>query len=102
LVDAGLPIISVLKAATINGANALGVGDKLGSIERGKLADLFIIKGNPFEDIKTTRNIKFVIKGGVIYDPEKLFESAEGMIGPRGPNDHERWKLVIEPLRPVE
>ena len=102
LVDAGLPIISVLKAATINGANALGVGDKLGSIERGKLADLFIIKGNPFEDIKTTRNIKFVIKGGVIYDPEKLFESAEGMIGPRGPNDHERWKLVIEPLRSVE
>ena len=55
-----------------------------------------------FEDIKTTRNIKFVIKGGVIYDPEKLFESAEGMIGPRGPNDHERWKLVIEPLRSVE
>ena len=101
MVHAGLPNIAVLKAATINGANALGIGDKLGSIEPGKLADLFVIKGNPFEDIKTTRNIQFVIKDGAIYYPETLLKSAEGMIGPQGPDDHATWELHIEPLRPV-
>ena len=102
MVHAGLPEIAVLKAATINGANALGIGDKLGSIESGKLADLFIIKGNPFEDIKTTRNIQFVMKDGAIYDPVSLLKSAEGMIGPIGANDHEAWELQIEPLRPAK
>ncbi len=101
MVHAGLPNIAVLKAATINGANALGIGDKLGSIEPGKLADLFVIRGNPFEDIKTTRNIQFVIKDGAIYYPETLLKSAEGMIGPQGPDDHATWELHIEPLRPT-
>ena len=101
MVHAGLPNITVLKAATINGANALGVADKLGSIEPGKLADLLVIKGNPFEDIKATRNIELVIKGGVIYYPEILLKSAEGMIGPQGPDDHDDWELHIEPLRPA-
>jgi imidazolonepropionase-like amidohydrolase len=99
LVDAGLPNVSVLKAATINGANALGVSDKLGSIETGKLADLFVVRGNPFDDIKAARNIQLVIKGGVVYDPKILLESAEKKIGPKGPNDHDNWKLDIEPLR---
>ena len=101
MVYAGIPIVTVLKAATINGANALGVADKIGSIEPGKLADLFVIKGNPLEDIKVTRNIKLVIKGGVIYEPEILFKSVEGSIGPQGPDDHGDWMLRIEPLRPV-
>ena len=102
MVHAGLPEIAVLKAATINGANALGIGDKLGSIEPGKLADLFVIKGNPFEDIKTTRNIQFVMKDGAIYDPDLLLKSAEGMIGPHGSDDHKAWELRIEPLRPAK
>ena len=99
MVHAGLPEIAVLKAATINGANALGIEDKLGSIEPGKLADLFVTKGNPFEDIKTTRNIQFVMKDGAIYYPDVLLKSAEGMIGPSGADDHEAWELRIEPLR---
>ena len=101
MVHAGLPNIAVLKAATINGASALGIADKLGSIEPGKLADVLIIKGNPFEDIKVTRNIKLVIKGGEIYYPEMLLKSAEGMIGPQGPDDHADWELHIKPLRPA-
>ena len=101
MVHAGIPIVTVLKAATINGATALGVADKIGSIEPEKLADLFVTRGNPLEDIKVTRNIKLVIKGGVVYEPEILFKSAEASIGPKGPDDHSDWMLRIEPLRPV-
>ncbi len=99
MVHAGLPTNVVLKAATINGANALGVGDKLGSVEAGKLADLYIANGNPLDDIKAARDVRLVIKAGVIYDPETLLRSAEGMIGPRGPDDHADWELSIKPLR---
>jgi imidazolonepropionase-like amidohydrolase len=99
MVHAGLPNSAVLKAATINGANALGVAGRLGSIEVGKLADLYVAKGNPLDDIKTARKVQIVIKSGVIYDPESLLKSAEGKIGPAGPGDHADWELHIEPLR---
>lgn len=99
MVHAGLPNLAVLKAATINGANALGVGDKLGSIEAGKLADLYVANGNPLEDIKAARNVRLVIKAGAIYDSETLLKSAEGKIGPTGPEDHADWEFRIKPLR---
>jgi imidazolonepropionase-like amidohydrolase len=96
---AGLPPAAVLKAATINGATALGVETKLGSIEVGKLADLVVVSGNPVADIKAARNIRFVIKEGVVHDPGALLQSAEGKIGPVGPDDHADWELQIRPLR---
>jgi len=96
---AGLPASVVLKAASINGARALSVDDKLGSIEPGKLADLVVVRGNPIEDIKTTRNIKYVVKEGIVHDPEILLGSAEGKIGPVSPDDHKAWELEIKPLR---
>ena len=96
---AGLPPAAVLKAATINSANALGVGTKLGSIEVGKLADLVVVSGNPLDDIKVARNIRLVIKAGVVYDPEALLLSAEGKIGPIDADDYADWKLWIKPLR---
>ena len=99
MVHAGLPNAAVLKAATINGARALGVDDRLGSIETGKLADLYITRGNPLENIKTARNVQLVIKSGAAYDPNVLLESAEGKIGPAGPHDHADWELHIKPLR---
>jgi imidazolonepropionase-like amidohydrolase len=99
MVHAGLPPVVVLKAATINGANSLNIADKLGSIEVGKLADLFIAGGNPLEDIKMARNVRFIIKAGVVYEPDTLLKSAEGKIGPSGPDDHADWELTIEPLR---
>ena len=88
-----------MKAATINGARALGVDVRLGSIETGKLADLFVVRGNPLDDIKVARDISLVIRDGIAYDPAELLQSAEGKIGPAGPNDHADWELEIRALR---
>jgi imidazolonepropionase-like amidohydrolase len=96
---AGIPPAAVLKAATINGAKALGVDSRLGSIEVGKLADLYVARGNPLDDIKAARDIRFVVRDGVAFDPAELLQSAEGKIGPAGPNDHADWELEIRPLR---
>jgi len=99
LSDAGLPSVAVLKAATINGATALGIDDSLGSVEPGKLADLVVVNGNPLENIKNVRNIQIVIKEGAVHDPQMLLRSAEGKIGPVGEHDHSNWQLVVKPLR---
>ena len=96
---AGIPPAAVLRAATINGARALGVDKQLGSIETSKLADLVVVRGNPLDDIKVARDIKLVVKEGAVYDPVKLLQSAEGKIGPVGPDDHADWELEIRPLQ---
>ena len=98
MVYAGLPPAVVLKAATVNGARALGLSDRLGSIQTGKLADLFVANGNPLEDITAARNIRLVMKGGEVYDPGALLKSVEGQIGPSREDDHEQWKLLVKPL----
>jgi imidazolonepropionase-like amidohydrolase len=82
---AGLPRVAVLRAATINGANALGVGSTLGTIEAGKIADLYIVNGNPLEDLRVTRAGRFVMKAGELYDPAALLKSVEGKIGQTAP-----------------
>jgi imidazolonepropionase-like amidohydrolase len=85
----GIPNADVIRIATINGANAFRLGDKLGSIETGKLADLFVVEGNPLVDIKKTRNIFRVVKGGEVYDPIVLLNSVKGKMGPKNEVD---WK----------
>lgn len=99
MVYAGIPPADVLKAATINGARALGVDDRLGTIEVGKLADLYVARGNPLEDIKATRNVVLVVKDGEVYQPGDLLRRAHGKIGPSGPDDHSEWELQVSPLR---
>ena len=96
---AGIPPAAVLKAATINAARALGIDNSVGSIEAGKLADLYVVSGNPLDDIKVARDIKYVVKNGVAYDPAELLQSAEGKIGPVGPDDHADWELELKPLQ---
>jgi imidazolonepropionase-like amidohydrolase len=82
LVQIGIPAAAALRIATINGARAIGVGDRLGTIEPGKLADVVVIAGNPLRDIRNTRRVRRVMKGGVWYDPAELLKAAEGKIGP--------------------
>jgi len=89
LVSIGIPNEEVLKIATINGAKALRMSSKLGSIHVGKLADVFVITGNPLEDITNTRNVQKVIKGGIVYDAKELLKSVEGTMGPKNATD---WK----------
>ncbi len=87
LVMCGLPPAAALKAATANGANAMNVGQKLGTVEAGKFADLCIIRGNPLEDIHNTHNVRLVMKAGELYDSAKLLECVEGKLGPKGDDD---------------
>jgi imidazolonepropionase-like amidohydrolase len=76
--EAGLQPMDVLKAATINGAIALGRSDLLGSVEPGKLADFVALDANPLERISHVRLVHKVIKGGIVYKPEKLLKTLVG------------------------
>jgi imidazolonepropionase-like amidohydrolase len=87
----GIPAAAALRIATINGARALGVGDRLGSIETGKWADLVVLRGNPLTDIRRTRDPRVVIKGGRVYDPAALAKSVEGKLGPASAADTTAW-----------
>jgi hypothetical protein len=93
LVLAGLPPADALRAATINGARALGVSDRLGSIEVGKWADMVIVHGDPLSDIRATRNVLHVIRAGEVYEPAALLREVEGMIGPRDASEAAAWGL---------
>lgn len=88
----GIPTEDVLRIGTINGARALGVSDHLGSLEVGKLADLFVVDGNPLDDIRNTRNVRWVMRGGRRYDAAELLASVEGTLGPQGPSDEYAWR----------
>ncbi len=87
----GIPPADALKFATINGARAMRVSDKLGTIEVGKLADLIVVEGDPLSDIRAARNVRLVVRSGRTYDPAELLEAARGKIGPSGPEELEQW-----------
>ncbi len=87
----GIPPYAALRFATINAAHAMGLGDRLGSIETGKWADAVIVHGNPLADIKAMRFPRLVIKAGIVYDPASLSKDVEGTIGPAAPADTVFW-----------
>jgi len=66
MLKAGMTAINAIQAATINAATLLGQLDKLGSVEKGKYADLVAVSENPLENIRTLEQINVVIKAGVI------------------------------------
>jgi imidazolonepropionase-like amidohydrolase len=62
----GVTPVRVLQAATMTNAEALGWQDQIGSIEKGKFADLIAVSGDPLADITEVQRVKFVMKGGKI------------------------------------
>ncbi|MEO5789427.1 amidohydrolase family protein [Gelidibacter sp.] len=95
--EAGFHPLEVIKAATLNGAEALGMEKEIGSIEVGKLADFVIVEENPLENLQTlygtgaiklTDNnevvrvggVKYTIKDGIIYDAKKLLDDVKEMV----------------------
>ena len=79
-VAAGIPAAEVLGMATLGAARAAGYGERLGSIEPGKLADLIVVDGDPSVDPGALRNLRLVVKDGVPLDPEQIWR--ELGIGP--------------------
>ena len=64
--EAGMSPLEVLRAATVNSAALLGWGDRIGSIEPGKLADIIAVDGDPLKDVKDLQRVRFVMKGGEV------------------------------------
>jgi len=107
--EAGFHPLEVIRAATLNGAQALGAEKDLGSIEVGKLADLVIIDKNPLANlqvlygvgaIKLDENnkavrvggVKYTIKDGIVYDAKKLLADVKKMVDDEKAKTN--WKLV--------
>ena len=69
-VEAGVPPMMAIQAATINVAKTFHKDKDYGSVEPGKVADLSIIEGDPLKDIWMTQNVKMVVLNGKVVDPE--------------------------------
>ncbi len=70
MVDLGMKPIDALKAGTSADADLLGLADKIGTLETGKLADIVAVPGNPIENIRQTEHVLFVMKEGMIFKDE--------------------------------
>jgi len=106
--EAGFHPLEVIRSATLNGAEALGWDDKIGSIQIGKLADFVIVEENPLQNLKvlygtgaiklTKSNevvrvggVKYTIKDGVIYDAKKLLLDVKQMVDAQ--KEEKNWIL---------
>lgn len=76
LVASGLSPLQALRAASVTAAEALGKGDQLGTIERGKLADMVVLDADPLLDIHNAAKINLVVEGGKAFSPDALLEQA--------------------------
>ncbi|HSR59400.1 MAG TPA: amidohydrolase family protein, partial [Robiginitalea sp.] len=106
--EAGFHPLEVIRAATLNGAEALGAADQIGTVEPGKLADLVIVGENPLANLKvlygtgaiklTDNNevvrvggVKYTVKDGIVYDAKKLLEDVKRQV--REAKQKEGWEL---------
>jgi len=74
LQQGGMTNMEALRAATLNGAEYIGAGNDIGSLEVGKLADLIVLAKNPLEDIKNSESVIYTMVNGRLYDTETMNE----------------------------
>jgi imidazolonepropionase-like amidohydrolase len=67
MVEMGMDPMKAIEAGTRNGAEALGLMKDLGTIEKGKLADVIVVAGNPLQNMAAMKRVAYVVKGGVRY-----------------------------------
>jgi imidazolonepropionase-like amidohydrolase len=67
MVEYGMTPLQAIRSATSVGADNIGWRDRVGSIERGKLADFVAVSGNPANDVTELERVKFVMKGGQVF-----------------------------------
>ncbi|MBI6116079.1 amidohydrolase family protein [Salegentibacter maritimus] len=70
----GMTNLEALQAATINGAEYIGMGSEIGSLEEGKLADLIVLEKNPLEDIRNSESVIYTMVNGRLYEAETMNE----------------------------
>jgi hypothetical protein len=95
--EAGFHPLEVIRSATLNGAEALGMADQIGSVQEGKLADFVIVEENPLVNLKvlygtgaiklTDENevirvggVKYTVKDGIVYDAKKLLADVKAIV----------------------
>jgi imidazolonepropionase-like amidohydrolase len=83
LVAAGLTPLEAITAATSGAARVLGAESGIGTIAVGKHADLILLDGDPLADIRNTRRIAYVLKGGRVVDRTELIRRAHEQLGGR-------------------
>tara|TARA_R110002073_G_scaffold145532_2_gene297661 strand:- start:28363 stop:29916 length:1554 start_codon:yes stop_codon:yes gene_type:complete len=106
--EAGFHPLEVIRAATLNGAEALGWDDKIGSVQIGKLADFVIVEENPLKNLKAlygtgaikltednevvrVGGVKYTIKDGIVYDAKRLLSDVKKMVDKEKAKTN--WKL---------
>lgn len=67
MAQAGMKNSAILKSATVNAADLIGLSDSLGTLEQGKIADIIAFDGNPLNNIEELLDVDFVMKGGKIF-----------------------------------
>ncbi|HJW38802.1 MAG TPA: amidohydrolase family protein [Candidatus Udaeobacter sp.] len=91
MVDLGMTPIDALKSATGNDAELLGIGQKVGTLEKGKLADIIAMPGDPTSDITATERVSFVMRQGKIIRQ-----------GPPTPQGTAQWTGSPDVSEPVD
>ncbi len=83
LVEAGFSPLEAIHIQTQNGADFMGEGTRVGTLKSGKRADIIVVGGDPSRRIADIENVEIVFKDGKGYDPKKLIDSVQGLVGSR-------------------
>lgn len=106
--EAGFHPLEVIRSATLNGAQALGMEDEIGTVEVGKLADFVIVEENPLTDLKLlygtgairlnennevvrSGGVKYTVKDGIVYDARQLLTDVKKMV--KAAKDREAFEI---------